>query len=672
MSADGWTLRAEPATLPFTSAARGDSASMPRWKFSAAGISLSLVFHAWLIASLAGVDVFQRDGWELPPIETAISNEVEPIPESVEPPKFELADPQDRELPQRTTVNAASIGRVQNDEPSASALIASLSIANPNVPGVGRLMSDIPAGVLVDQRFVVPGTTGEGMVQLDGALDRVTWEIAQQLNERRVLVVWLLDASGSLEKQRAAIAKRLKRIYGELQALEQETEFAKQDRPILTGVVGFGLETTFLTREPTDKFEDVLSAFESLQNDPSGVEHVFTAVSQVMDRWHKFRVDKGRRILLITVTDEAGDDHGAPLDFAIAKCRRWGALAYVIGPAAPFGKRRGYFPYRAPEDGQTYQIPIDLGPESVVVENVDMPFWYSGPQYDNLSSGFGPYALSRLVKETGGVYFLTNMTTMAGLATIGAYDRNLMKAYEPDYGYGSPQDFLRDMSRYPVRMAVYAAAQYSQTTQLRGAGTPRMDFRLAPNNFRQVFTDAQQSAAISQLAVDSIFSQINPAAEKAYASEPSLRWRLAFGLNYGRLLAQKVRAMEYNTALAELKTKYTANDISNRVNHVILRPDREVNFVLSLKKPAKLAEEHLQRVISDAPGTPWAILAARELKDGFGIRVVEEYIPPPPPRPPQKNVAQAKPKRPRFPPEPKKAAPSGPPAPKPKPVLPKL
>jgi hypothetical protein len=390
-----------------------------------------------------------------------------------------------------------------------------------------------------------------------------------------------------------------------------------------------------------------------------------------MDRWHKYRVDYGRRILIVTITDEAGDDHGPPLDLAIAKCRRYGALAYVIGPASPFGKRKGYFPYRAPEDGKTYQLPVDLGPESVVVENVDLPFWYDGPQYGNLSSGFGPYALSRLVKETGGVYFLTNMTTMAGLSRIGTYDPHLMKAFEPDYRYGSPQDFLRDMAQHPVRMAVYAAAQYSQTTELRAAGTPRMDFRLTPGNFKQAFTDAQKSAAISQLAVDSIFAQINPAAEKAYASEPSLRWRLAFSLNYGRLLAQKVRALEYNTALAELKNKYTSGDIASRVNHVVLRPDREIHFGPAMKKPAKTAEEQLQRVISEAPGTPWAILAQRELKDGFGIRVIEEFIPPAPPQPKNKKSPE-QPKRPKFAPEPKKAAPSGPPAPKPKPVLPKL
>src|SRR5581483_7440233 len=179
-----------------------------------------------------------------------------------------------------------------------------------------------------------------------------------------------------------------------------------------------------------------------------------------------------------------------------------------------------------------------------------------------------------------------------------------------------------------------------------------------------------ESAAVSQLAVDQILAQMPPGIEKAYASEPSLRWRVAFSLNYGRLLAQKVRALEYNTALAELKTKYTQDDVRNRVNQVSLRPDRELHYAISLRKSALAAEEHLQRVLSEAPGTPWAILAGRELKDGFGMKVIERYVPPPPPAPPPKPAER--PKMPKFAPEPQKPSTAKPPAPPPKPVLPKL
>ncbi|MDZ4687973.1 MAG: vWA domain-containing protein [Planctomycetaceae bacterium] len=633
------------------------------------GVVLSLLFHGWLIGTLSGLLIEGQAGWVPQSLESRFDNELPPTEEPVEVIAHELANPHDQERPLSMALNAASVCLVHSEFPKSERTPGPLTEFDLSPPK--PVVQDIPEGQQLSDRVVVPGTTGEAMIQLDAALDRVTWEIARHLQERRVLVVWLLDASGSLAGQRVAIQRRLQRIYGELGALERADQFAKQDRPLLTGVVAFGQGATFLTKDPTDDFAEITNAFAAVQNDPSGVENTFSTVSLVMDRWSKYRVDQGRRILLVTVTDEAGDDYGPPLDLAIARCRKYGALAYVIGPASPFGKRRGYVPYVAPEDKKTYQLPVDLGPECIAPENVELPFWYDGPQYGNLSSGFGPYALSRLVKETGGVYFVTNMTTMAGLATVGTFDPHLMKAFEPDYRYGSSQEFLADLGRHPLRAAVFAAAQYSQTTKLKASGTPRMSFALQPNNFRTVLSDAQKTAAITQLAVDSTLAQMPPNAEKFYDAEPSLRWRLSFSLNYGRLLAQRVRATEYNAALAELKGQLTEADVAQNVNRLTLRPDRDVHYAGGMQKVAKTAQMHLERVIAEAPGTPWAVLAARELKDGFGIRVVKGYVAPPPPA--KKAAANPNPKpRPKIIPETKPAPPPKPPVVKAPPVLPKL
>lgn len=661
-----------PATFILDTVADDGAARLrdQRVTWSVAGLILSLLFHFWLGATVSGWKYEAPLAYNPDAMDADFDTQVVSEDEVVKVIPTDLGRPDDQDHDQRVGVDAMSLGAVVGSSRQAmNADLIPLVAIDPTrtrAPGIS-----LPEGLKVSERLVVPGTTGEGLIQINAALDRVTWEIAGHLQERKVLIVWLLDASQSLTEQRLAVQKRLKRIYGELDALEAAEKFANKDRPLLSGVVAFGQGTQFLTAEPTEKFLEVDDAFAALRNDPTGVENVFGAISQVMDRWSKYRTDQGRRILLVTVTDEAGDDHGRPLDLAIAKCRRYGALAYVIGPASPFGKRQGYVPYIAPEDSKTYQLPVDLGPESVVVENVVLPFWYNGPQHDYLSSGFGPYALSRLVRETGGVYFRTNMTTMAGLATIGDYDPHIMKAFEPDYGYGSPQEFLQDIARHPIRAAVFAAAQYSQATNLKASGTPPLSFVLNPNNFRTVFSEAQKSAAVSQLAADSILSKMPANVDKFYDAEPSPRWRLAFDLNYGRLLAQKVRAMEYNSALAQLKGSYTDDDVAKRVNRVSLRPDRNVNYAGGLQKLARNSEEHLNRVISEAPGTPWAVLAARELRDGCGIRVTEQYVAPPPPPKPNNNPPPQPKARPKFAPEPP-GPPPKPQAPKPPPQLPKL
>ncbi|MFO1044203.1 MAG: vWA domain-containing protein [Planctomycetaceae bacterium] len=637
------------------------------WIGGIAGAGLSIVFHLWLIFTLSGITFNDGDMIEMEPIETVFSNPPPPEP-AVEVPEYELANPDDRETEVRKAVNARSVGLELTHKPTPEAAPVHLMEVSPELKALPKY--DIPQGMELSKTVVVPGTTGEGLVQLDSALDRVTWEIARNLQERKVLVVWMIDGSGSIVPQRQTLVKRLQRIYGELGALDKAGQLPRMEQPLISGVVTFGAQTTFMTKEPTDKFDDIVNAIQAAPVDPSGVENVFTAVNKVMDDWHKYRTDNGRRIMLVVLTDEAGDDHGPPLEFAINKCQRHGAKAYVIGPAAPFGRRKGYIPYVAKENGRTYQIPIDLGPESVVVENVDLPYWYEGPQLTYLSSGFGPYALNRLVKETGGVYFMTNMTTNSELSTIGQFDSAMMKAYEPDYRFGSPDQFMKDIMQHPLRAAVVGMAEYSQTTNLRAQGTPTLEFRVQANNFRQQFADAQKSAAISSLAIDSILAKMPPNTEKLYSSEQSLRWRLAFSLDYGRLLAQKVRAFEYNSALAQLKGTYTDSDINSKVNHFIFRPDKELNYAPSLKKQAKIAEEHLQRVIKEAPGTPWEMMAKRELKDGFGIRLVERFIPPPPPTP-KADPAKAKP-GPKLLPEQQKQQPKKP-APKPvEPVLPKL
>src|SRR5690606_8125970 len=148
----------------------------------------------------------------------------------------------------------------------------------------------------------------------------------------------------------------------------------------------------------------IVDAVGDAPTDPSGLENVFGAVEQILKKWGHYRTRHGRRILVITVTDEAGDDFGEHLEPSIALANRLGARAYVIGPPAAFGRREGYVPYVAPEDGQTYQLPVDIGPETAVAENVQLPFWFGEPQHEYISAGMGPYALTRLVKETGGVY----------------------------------------------------------------------------------------------------------------------------------------------------------------------------------------------------------------------------------------------------------------------------
>ena len=85
--------------------------------------------------------------------------------------------------------------------------------------------------------------------------------------------------------------------------------------------------------------------------------------------------------------------------------------------------------YTDPKTKQTYyNLPVRQGPESVALEQIRLPFWYDGPQYEALDAGFGPYALSRLAGDTGGIYFVTRM----GPDRI-SFDPGRMREYKPDW-----------------------------------------------------------------------------------------------------------------------------------------------------------------------------------------------------------------------------------------------
>ena len=632
---------------------------------SIAGTVVSVIAHVWLLMNLAQMAVEEEQHWYEPPIDSRMVEEKDEE-EEVEVVDYQLANPDDRELEVREVLNAASIGLALTEKPKMEAAPRPVDELIPQLRE--QRMYDVPEGTQVDERVVVKGTNGEAMIQLESALDRVTWEVAKNLQEKRVLLVWMLDGSGSIAKQKQVIAKRLRRVYGELDALQKTDQIPRHEIPLLSAVVSFGAQTKFLTETPTEKFETILDAIQNSPVDPSGRENIFTAVKQVLTVWGRFRVQQHRRIMLVAVTDEAGDDFEESLESSIALCQRNGAKAYVIGPSAVFGRRKGFVPYQAPEDGQTYQLPIDLGPESAVIEVVDLPFWYSGDQYTYLSSGYAPYALARLVHETGGVYFMTNTTTMSGLTPLGVFDSAALKPFTPDYSFGSPQEYQRDLMKHPLRVAVVKAAFLSR--EYKANGTPRLDFRVNPGNFRQVASDAQKTVAVSQLAVDTILQAFPDGIEEGLSLEPSSRWRVNFALTYGRLLAQKVRSMEYNFAFAAMKTNLSNEDVATKSNHWIVRSDSQINYAGNYRRVAEKAQGLLELVVDEAPATPWAVLAQRELKDGFGIKIEQRFIPPPPPQPPGTNKPAPRKKQVLFqqqPQTPKKTAPP----PKP-PVLPNL
>jgi hypothetical protein len=536
---------------------------------------------------------------------------------------------------------------------------------------------EVAKGPELSETVTAQGAGSVGTTGAEGAIDRLTHEILASLEQRPTMVVWLFDQSGSLKEERANVLKRFRRIYEELGVIEAADNPAfrrHKDKPLLTAVVGFGA-TPHLFAEPTDRFEEIeagVKAIEKAEVDwyaddkiPAkqreamyrelSQENVFHAVGMVAEKFRGYRSAKNgkRHVMIVVFTDEAGDDVGT-LDETVDLCRKLAMPVYVVGRPAPFGRQTAYVKWVDPDpkyDQRPQWVPVTLGPESLMPELLKLRF-AEGDEEELLDSGFGPYGLTRLCYETGGLYFAAHPNRAVGRRISGEetnnlsahfaafFDADAMRRYQPDYV--PAQEYMRLLQTNRARGALIQAAEMTWTSPMENVRLrfPKRD----EAELAQSLSLAQRSAAILQPKIDAV-CQVLLAGEEDRAGLKEPRWRAGYDLALGRALAVKVRTDGYNVMLAAAKQGIPFKNAKN--NTWILRADE--HFAASgLEKIADKARQYLEGVVKDHAGTPWAMLAERELATPLGWRWDERYtnIPPrpeggnarpprPEPRPPQ-------------------------------------
>lgn len=440
---------------------------------------------------------------------------------------------------------------------------------------------------------------------VEGAMDRLTFEIATSLSDKPTLVIWLFDASNSLNERREAIAQRFENVYKQLGVLERERQ---GPLPLETVVVSFGQETKFMTEKPVADVSHLTKAIREIQPDESGKEYVFDAVDQVSRRYQTHRTKLRRNVMIVIVTDERGDDVDK-LEATIAFNKRYGMKVYCVGNAALFGLEKGYIPFTWKEGENTFtqDLPADQGPETFYPERLQLPFWGGQNEHlERMSASFGPYALTRLCAETGGLY----MVSAEGRGPT--FDYAIMRNYSPDYRPIRLIDL--DIKQNQAMQSVIAAAQLSRVNNIP---IPTNTFRAdTDNRLRQELTEAQKPLAVLDYQLNEMMSVL----EKGIKDRERLgnpRWRASYDLSVGRVLAMRARSLGYNEMCAEMKSSPKKFETTGN-NHWRLVPSNKVSSSAIVKKLASQADEYLTRVINEHPGTPWELLADRERQQPLG------------------------------------------------------
>lgn len=608
---------------------------------------VSMLFHMALLLGLAAIpSEFEKPEPEL----TIVSQPIVEEEEIIEIPDFAF-DPLENEMigangDELANSIAESFAPVVDETFAEASLDWTITTEDPTFE-VNLAVEEAAAHSYSDT-LVVKGDAGSSATAAAGAIDRITHEIMLSLDQRKTHVVWLFDQTASLETAREAFVERLEKIYEELGVIEAAgaEQFAKHDEfPLTTSIIGFGNSVNLYTPEPTDNLSEIVEAVRNMPKDDSGVERVFSALYTAANKFKHYRLQEGgrepkRNVMLIVLTDEAGDDASTGLEETVKICRRYSMPVYVIGVPAPFGRKETYVKWVDPDPkyDQTPQwAAIDQGPESMEPEGIRLSFGARrGEEEPIVDSGFGPFALTRICYETGGIYFTVHPNRNVNRAVSRRetdafaahlehfFDPTVMRKYRPDYV--SRDEYMRRVQSSKMRSALVQAARMSW---LESIEQPTLTFvKRDEADFVVALTNAQRESAKFSPKIDQLF-QVLKLGEVDREKETSPRWQAGFDLAYGRVLAAKVRTETMNAMLAEAKRGLKLKDPKS--NTWTLTPSDEVTVDSQLAAAAEKAKTLLTRVAKDHAGTPWALMAEKDLAMPLGWTWEESYTAPPAP-----------------------------------------
>ena len=576
----------------------------------------SLIVHVVVLVTL-GIVTAEQDLRDSAAILVFPLVEEEPEPEIVEL-AFDLTVT-DASL---EDVGSVSLGTVE----VAAALPTGESVDIPQLSDMGTVSTEFSGLEVTLQELASNDNAGfvEELVGVPGAVvnahgdtgsvDRLTAEILAKLESGKLLVVWLMDASESMRPRREQIIDHFTRVYDELDELAETPDDA-----LLTSVAAFGSGLEVLTPKPTAERTAIQAAVRDIKAEESGVENVFSAVHATATECAKY-VRAGRQVMIIVVTDESGDD-AEKVDEAIAMLKRHHMTVHVMGPVAPFAQEQVTVKWTDPETSESYNLPVDAGPETAYIEQAALNVWDRGPGVKSRSSGFGPYGLTRLTRENGGMYLLHDDGRIPG----PNFEIEQLLRYLPDYV--SDASYKKLAEQHPLRLAVLRAAQ--ATNQSLTEPLPRT--LLAAGIQFDIKPTKKKLMAVAEILDQGLV--ILQGAEEARKLETSPRWLAHYDLLKGRLLANKVRCYSYAQLLDEMYDKPQApKDGTKNAWQATSREDGDVaenELPPAEREDAKLARQNLERVAQDHANTPWAAIASDELQFALCFHWQEAFLEPP-------------------------------------------
>jgi len=622
----------KPGALPAPESEEDES---HLWDWDAPSWGVSVMVHAAVLIALMMVAVGERVAGELGSIDAAL------VDTSLSEQQAEelvtiLEDPteQERDLASATS-SSFTAGASTSATPAIRAEVAAASETSslkglidvaPPVPSTAVLPPTSMLNTDLSRGGRVSGDVGRPTSDYGEALDQLAREILIQLNSSRVTVLWMFDESGSMKDDQRTISDRFDRVVDELRLRVPADRRAAGD--LEHAIIGFGESIHFENQKPTADLDRIRQTIDRLPVDESGEEKTMRAIIEAVNRYSRI-VERDRRLLLVLVTDESGDDGGLVEEARLALVNH-GVILYVLGRQAMFGYDKVRLRYVDPVTKDVYWPAIRRGPESAGFEQLTYDGLNKG-RWDEQPSGFAPYELARLVEETGGIYFLLPNEEELRVKRGGenAYSMSTLREYVPDYG--PRPEYLAKVAQSDLRRAMNDIIQITH----EDFGF-RRHYPIEPPKFAEAMNEELPKVQL-QLEALMEFERRLRALKPARDTEPDRRWQANYDLMLAMTVAFQVKAYEYRACLKEMVQLARQGRLVPKNPPIPGRrhTDWAIHHSQKPKAPTKEtakkyeeAERLLNAVIESHPDTPWADLARTTLNRGLSCHWGERNVNP--------------------------------------------
>jgi hypothetical protein len=447
------------------------------------------------------------------------------------------------------------------------------------------------------------------------ALDQLAREILRHLKDHKLTVVWLFDESTSMQDDQKTIIQKFDRVSSELKL---NIEPQKKGASALNhAIVGFGQEIDYVLDKPRDDIDQIGRAIKHLKIDSTGTENTMQAIREVVEHYGYVVQKGGRHLLIVLVTDESGDD-GTYVEEARQALKKYHVPLYVIGRQSLFGYPYAHHKYVDPVTKDVYHPQIRRGPETADLELYQWDGLYD--RWDEQPSGFAPYELARLTRDSGGIYFvLPSEEFMRIRQREQAYSIVQLKEYLPEYS--NRLAYVERRSSSPLRKLLHDIVLEGK------AFIYRRDFPIDPTEMIKFALEQGEKATIKLNQLLLIQTRLEQAV-KERDRDPEKRWQAHYDLTLAQTVAFQVKAYEYRALMASIaKNPPRAKHQPTPDNLVIWVVNHSTQPLAPRNETAKKyaeAERLLKEVIVRHSKTPWADLAQDILNRGLSVRFDEE------------------------------------------------